>query len=252
MYFYLYDTISRDRRFARTIARIEHRLQTLGLGGRSEKLTVLKSMKDAVDGALKRGVDSIIAIGDDSTMSKIIAHAAEQDVLLGYVPIGGETRLASLLGLPVGEGACDILSQRIIEKLDVGKANATYFLSFLELEGSRDVVLEFDGSFRAETLDGAHTITLYNISQHGSPTDGVLEACIAPTEENGKRPMFRRGRAGGGASILPFRSLRVKSLGASVTARADGQTVVKTPMTVTVAAKKVRVIVGKPRKFRAA
>lgn len=251
MYFYLYDTVTRDRKFAREIARIEQRLQTLGIGGRSEKLTVLKSMKDAVDGALKRGVDSVIVIGNDGSFSKVIAHAADRDILLGYIPVGSGSRLASLLGIPGGANACDILSGRIVERLDVGKANATFFLSFLELEQSKDLVLEFDQSFRAEGLDGAHRITLYNISKYGKPTDGMLEACIAPAVESGSRRMFQRGRTGGGASVIPFRSLRVKSAGASVTARADGQTVVKTPLTVAVAPKKLRVIVGKNRAFRA-
>ncbi len=250
MYCYIYDAFLRDKRYETTIARIESRLLDLEIQGKAEKLTILKSMKELVDGAIKRGAKTIVAIGDDQTVSKIISIVADKEMTLGMIPIGDHHRIADFLGIPRAEKACDVLSARIVEQLDLGKANNAYFLSFLDIPAAKELRIECDeGKFVIEPSDGNHGISVYNFGAGGhDPRDGILELVIRRQEApSGASHFFKK--SGAEQSIFPLRSMLIKSSRASLPAYADGQTVVKTPLTVTVVPKKLRVIVGKNRQF---
>lgn len=249
MYFYLYDAFLRDRKYERALAKIESRLLTLGLNGKSEKLTLLKSMRDLVDSAKKRGADTIVAIGDDQTMSKIIGLLADDDVTLGCIPLGQHLRLAEYLGIPEGVGACDVLSSRIVEHLDLGKANDSYFLSFLDLDPSKELLIDCEkGQYHIEPQGEAHHVSVHNFGGMGiDPRDGKLELVVQQADGKEDRGFGKKKRAK--PTILSLSTMKIKSFGRSVAAHADGQTVIKTPMTVQVVPKKLRIIVGKNRKF---
>lgn len=250
MYFYLYDVFLRDKRYASTLAKIEGRLLALGIQGKSEKLTVLKSMKEIVDAALKRGATTIVAVGDDQTLSKLISCIAEKDVVLGIIPIGQHTDVAHALGIPKAEKACDVLSARIVELLDLGKANTSYFLSFLNLPSAKDLLIECEqGQYHIEPDGSPHAVSVYNFGhRNNNPRDGELELVIERSEQRqGMGRIFQKQHAH--ASVFPTTMCKIKSYSASLPAYADGQTVVKTPLTVTVVPRKLRVIVGKGRRF---
>lgn len=251
MYAYLYDAFLRQPKFGARLARIEGRLHDLGIHGKIEKLTLLKSFKELAEAAIKRGAETIVAVGDDQTVSKIIGVIAEHNVTLGIIPFGKSTRVAEFLGIPEGVAACDVLSARIVEQVDLGRANDTYFLSFLQLAPAHELILECDGGkFHIEPVRGQHSVIVYNFGPAGrDPRDGVLETVISrePAEPGGLK-LFR-GRPSGRQSVVPIKHMRIKSFKGSLPAYADGQTVVKTPLTVSVAPRKLKVIVGKNRKF---
>lgn len=250
MYFYVFDAFLRDKKYETALNRIESRLFDLGIQGRSEKLTILKSMKEVVEAALKREAKTIVAVGDDQTVSRLIGIIAGHDVVLGIIPLGKYNRIAEFLGVPYGEKACDILSARIVERLDLGKANDSYFLSFLDISPSQGLSLECDGGeYRIEPMSGHHSISIYNFGSMGhNPRDGVLEAVIRKEPDTrGLGLLLKKPKRE--MSVIPVRTARIKSLGHSLPAYADGQTVVKTPVAVSVAPRQLRVIVGKHRQF---
>lgn len=250
MYFYLYDAFLREKKYAATIARIESRLQTLGIHGRSDKLTILKSMKELAESAIKRGADTVVAVGDDQMVNRLMSVVANADVVLGIIPFGKSTRIAEYLGIPKGVQACDVLSARIIERIDLAKANETYFLSFLDVTPDTELFLECDGGkYHIEPIRGAHAVSVHNFGLHGrNPRDGILETVIQQVPHNAGGPRLFRKNASA-VSIIPMRTMKIRSFRASLPAYADGQTVVKTPITVNVVPKKLRVIVGKNRRF---
>lgn len=249
MYFFLYDAFLREKKYETTLARIEGRLLDLGLSGKSEKLTILKSMKEVVQTALKRGADTIVAVGDDQTLSRLMGIVADANVAVGYIPLGRKTAVAASLGIPTGMKACDVLSTRLIERLDLGKANTTYFLSFLALSPGKDLFIECDHSYHIEPLQGQHALSVFNFGYgKNDPRDGVLEVVLEETRK-GIRKRGWLSRRSNATSVFPVRHMRIKSFGVAIPAYADGQTVVKTPMTIEVIPKKLRMIVGKNRNF---
>lgn len=249
MYAYLYDAYVRSSKYDRVLAKIESRLYALGLQGKTEKLTILKSMKELVESVVRRGADTVVAVGNDATLNKMVNLLLHRDVLLGYIPVDGENPVARGLGIPHELGACDVLSTRIVQRLDVGCANTTYFLSHLALEPSDELVIEGnDGKFVIEPDRGLHTVTLYNFGLQGSdPRDGKLELTLVPSSTSGKKNIF--GKKGSTPSVLPIKTARIQCLARSVAAYADGQTVVKTPIMISVEPRALRMIVGKGRSF---
>ena len=62
MYFYFYDTFVSDKKNEQLLGKIENRLIELGINGRTEKLTVLKNMKELIEDAIKKGAHTIVAV----------------------------------------------------------------------------------------------------------------------------------------------------------------------------------------------
>ncbi len=255
MYCYVCDTFLQQPRYASQLNRIEVRLAELGLSGKTERLTILKNIKEIVDSAIKRGVDTIVAIGNDQTISKIVNLVAGSKTTLGVIPIGEPQAVAGLLGIPSGEAACEILSKRIVHRLDLGRVNNRYFLRTLEVSGAT-AILESEAGYQISTNDPSGRISIANFgprsvleSQAGlaDPSDGRLEAVVVSSEPRRWARLIRSKRIR--PSIFPVKKVRVTCPTASLSLVIDGEAVVKTPATVEVAPGQLKVIVGRNRKY---
>ncbi|MFH0853815.1 MAG: diacylglycerol kinase family protein [bacterium] len=252
MYCYLHDAFLRDHRYESQINKIENRLAELGLQGKTERLTILKNMREIVQDAIKKGVDTIVAVGDDSTISKLLSLIAEKNITLGIIPMGPKQSITQMLGIPGGPAACDTLSKRIVKRLDLGKINGHYFLRSLEISKS-NVMLESDRGYQISAVAGENEIRITNLpasSQEigdSNPEDGFLEAIVQPTKQRGFLPMFRRQFSR--ASVFPLRRVRITCSNECVPLLVDNETVIKTPAAVEIAPGSLRVIVGAKRFF---
>jgi len=245
MYAYIFDSFLQDRKYQHDIGQIENRLATLGIQGKMEKMTILKNFQEAAKQAIKRGADTLVAVGNDETVTKILPQLIEANVTLGLIPLGPNQTIAKVFGLPVGVNACDALSRRIVRKIDVGQANTNYFV--FSLVTPPGLVADC-GKYSITSLDPTGTMTIANFpiaEAHGSPDDGKLELIVAPGEQRGWGS-FKRGTSG---SVFPISHAKLTSPGAPASVMLDGQITVKTPITIEVAKKKLTVIVGKGREF---
>ncbi len=258
MYYYIYDSFVTDKKHLPTVHAVEARLTDLGINGRIEKLTVLKNMKEIVEDAVKKGAKTIVGVGDDSTVSKIISYLPNLNITLGIIPIGPNNKIASLLGIAPGEEACNVLSARIIEKIDLGKANDNYFISKLAVPSQKQITMDA-GTYRIRQLSEYNHINICNFdiqqaldrdtSARSNPKDGILEAVIsAQKKRSGLWSMFQQ-KTYSRKSVFPFKKIKIKCDSDSVPVIADDQVTIKTPVTVEVAPKKLKIIVGKNRMF---
>jgi len=260
MYYYIYDSFLKDKKYITELHRIEARLMDLGINGRIEKLTLLKSLREIVEEAVKKGATTIVAVGNDETVSKIISFLPNLSLTLGIIPLGENNSIANILGLPQGVAACDTLSARITEKIDLGKANNSYFIASLKIPAQKEIVIDCGNYFISPLSDNGF-INICNIdnlvknqqdgAQHrrSNPKDGVLEAVIKETPPgHGLMSLFKK-RDFTKDSVFPFKKIKIKCSKESLAVIADGQTTIKTPVTVEVAPKKLKVIVGKNRMF---
>ncbi len=191
MYLYLYDSFLNNKKYSLSLTKIENRLIDLGINGKIEKLNVLKSINEVVINNVKSGVDTIVAVGNDETFIKMINIIASQaTVTLGFIPVE-ESLIGRFLGLPLAWKACDVLSGRIIEKIDLGKVNNHYFFSALDIPTSQLITIECNGGrFKINSLNQNNLIQICNLSytqttptakKYGNPKDGRLEAIFTPT-----------------------------------------------------------------------
>ncbi|MFA6553118.1 MAG: diacylglycerol kinase family protein [Patescibacteria group bacterium] len=257
MYYYIYDSFLSDRKYSATLERVESRLMSLGINGRIEKMTLLKSLREVISDAIKKGATTIIAVGNDDTVSKIINFLPNLSITLGIIPLGDNNAIATSLGIPQGEAACEVLSSRIIEHIDVGKANDCYFISSLSIPAQKEVVFDW-GAYQVRPIDEQNQITICNFNTSTdlsnkamrktcNPHDGILEAIFKAPEDRGWFSFSKKQYSS--ASVFPFTKIKIKCSTECLPVVADGQTTIKTPVTVEVIPKKLKLIVGKNRMF---
>ncbi|MFA6098930.1 MAG: diacylglycerol kinase family protein [Patescibacteria group bacterium] len=258
MFYYIYDIFLADKKYSPLLYRIEARLMDLGINGRTEKLTILKSLKEVMGDAVRKGADTIVAVGDDATISKIISLLPDLKVTLGIIPIGKNNKIARILGIPENELACDTISARITERIDLGKANNQYFISSLEIPAQKELIMDC-GSYRISPTSENDLVSICNFdtllsndSKRASvcnPKDGILEAIVSSSHKNSGffGNIFKKEYSPD--SVFPFKKIKLKCSKECLPIIADGQTTIKTPVTVEVLPKKLKIIVGKNRMF---
>lgn len=148
-----------------------------------------------VEGLVKDGAQTIVVVGNDETLQKVMWFLPDLPIVVGYIPVCEPFGIATLLGIPSGDAACDVLAARLIETLDIGKINDRYFLTEARVEHAKAVV-DIDGCFRIGPSQGG-TISIRNlggVSTEGlamaDAKDGQLEATICPADQNQKPSRF--------------------------------------------------------------
>lgn len=254
MYLYIYDTFLSDKKYLNLLNRIENRLADLEIKGKICHLNILKNMEEVVEDGLKQGVRTVVAVGDDQTFSKIVNIIAEKNVALGIIPVTYDSKIAQILGIPPGEAACDVLAQRLIRKLDLGKINHQYFLDSATIYNP-DITLHFD-KYQISPATKHAIVSLSNLgfltsnqtvyqNKISIPNDGLLEAVIAPL----KASLFSKAKKIKKQSVFQFKKIKITSKGEPAAVTIDQQAIFKTPIDVTIAPQKLRVIVGSKRLF---
>lgn len=244
MYAYIFDSFLQERKYAHDVSQIENRLVTLGIQGRTEKLTILKNLQETAKQMIKRGATTLVVVGNDETVTKVLPFVIDAGVTLGIIPVGQPQMISRVLGIPSGLAACETISRRIIRHLDIGRANTAYFVFQLAAPASVSVDC---GDYRISSLDEHGHITITNFSLDGShsiPDDGAFEVVVAPGAERRGWKLQRQPQ-----SVFRLTKAKLVSSGLPASITLDGHTIVKTPVAVTVDAGSLDVIVGKERGF---
>lgn len=249
MYLYLYDSFLNNKKYGKLLAKIETRLTDLGVGGKIFRLSPLRNTTELLNDEVKNGVKTVVVVGNDKSFTEVINVATKLDVTLGIIPVGSGNTIAKMLGVNSPDEACNIIAARIVEKMDLGKANGIYFLSSISVTVGQ-VTIECENKFRLKP-QSQDQITICNLKPahaqagqegHFNPRDGMLEVLVQPAS----RGLFRKQAAQ--QSVVPFKELAIRSR-ESLPVTTDGKKVLKTPVQVKIIPKKLRVIVGKGRMF---
>ncbi len=187
MYYYVYDEFVQDSKLEKELQKIENRLTDLGIQGKIGRLALFKDADELVRDEVARGVKTIVAVGDDETVKKVINAVTETGVVLGHIPLGEKNNLAGMCGIPVGVGACDVLSRRMIKKLDTALINKRRFIfgvNFPKIKAMVDC-----GKFSISSVDDGE-IEVRNLmpdEQGGvsDPRDGSLDIVVKTSVGSG-------------------------------------------------------------------
>lgn len=247
MYLYIVDTSAQDKKFQRDLLHIQARIQDLGINGRFEKLTMLKSIQDIVHDAERKGVRTIVAVGNDKTLNSIISHLTDSSITLGLIPLGQEQNsIAHALNIPEGEAACTVLSKRIVKKLDLGKINGKYFFSSVSVPASENLKIELDNSYMLKT-SGVASIKIINFCDNGykgNAQDGKLETVVEESEQKGFFSFFASKPSHLRHTVIPVKNISIKNNEESMPIYSGNDVMVKTPATIEIVPKKLRIIAG--------
>ncbi len=257
MYYYLYDTFLTEKKYERVLAAVETRLTDLGISGKIGRLTPFTNARGLIRDESSRGVQTVVVVGNDETIAKVVDGIGDAKMTLGIIPIGAPSAIARSLGIPEGEGACDVLSKRITQKIDLGMVNGKFFLSHVRIPGGT-VTLQGDGKYRITTLVSDCEIIVSNLRgeemaedgregcRGGDPMDGLLDTLITP----------KQGTLGGifgrkedyASSVIPLRKISVTSPD-PISIVADGREFTHNSLSIEIAPDKLKIITGRARTF---
>jgi diacylglycerol kinase family enzyme len=254
MYLYLYDSSLNNKKSSSLLAKIETRLTDLGIGGKIYRLSPLRDIAQLIADEFKTGIKTVVAVGNDKTFTQLINAVAKLDITLGLIPVGSDNKIAKILGINSPEEGCDIIAARVIEHVDLGRANNTYFISgitisagnfFIECENQCKIMPHANDEVQICNLRPL-LATSQGLTNYFNPKDGLLEILIQPLASGFWSFMKKSGPME--KSLIPFRKIAIKSKDC-VPVITDGQKVLKTPVEVEIAPKKLKLIVGKNRMF---
>lgn len=244
MHVYVYDDYLNKNKFNRTINRVEIRLTDLGLNGKILRLAGIKNIKAAIQNEIRLGAKTIVAVGNNQTVNKIIGAIIDDNIygdfqkktLLGIIPIGEDNSIAASFGINNPEDACNILLARRVEKIDLGLAGNHYFLNEASIQ-SLGTTLEI-GSYFVETLEKGE-IKIINLLKDknenikSNPHDGLLDILIRTRKRD--------------KTYLSTKSLKISNQHEKLIV--DGVLEIDTPAIVGILRNHINIIVGKDRVF---
>ncbi|MFA5184560.1 MAG: diacylglycerol kinase family protein [Patescibacteria group bacterium] len=244
MHVYIYDDYLNKGKYHKTINRLEIRLTDLGLNGKIIRLGGIKNIKGTVQNEIRLGAKTIIAVGNNQTVNKIIGAIIDTDLygdfqkktLLGIIPIGDDNSIAASFGIKNEAEACNILLARRIEKIDLGLVGNHYFLNQATIQ-SADTTLEIDDySIEVSEKGEVQIINLLSdkdIKIKSSPHDGQLDVYIKTRKKD--------------QTYLTAEKLKVSNPKHKLVI--DGILEIETPTEIGIIKDRVNIIVGKDRLF---
>ncbi len=259
MYLYLYDSFLVNPKYRKIIDRIENRIMALSIDGKVTRLTIIKNAREIVVEQLKRGIETVVVVGGDELLFEAASALVENRGVLGFIPIESNSQMAQILGLPIGEAACDVVSARRIQQMDLGKINNQYFLSSVVL-GSNNVKIKCESSYAVDPLKSklikVSNLDWINFSltthkkiikkEISNPADGLLELIF---EQSGgfSLPFFKK-KAYKKDSLFYVKNIEITKAGEEeITLTVDQTKIMKTPATIEVAPRVIKIIVGRER-----
>ncbi len=249
MYHYIYDSFLSEKKYQTTVAKIETRLTDLGINGKISRLSFLKNIEGVLEEEIERGLKTIVIIGNDKTIGQMLNIIRRWPVTIGIIPVGEMNNIAKMLGIPENEKACDVLSSRITDKLDLVKINSYYFLTSAIIEGS-NISLECDDNYFIN-LDGKdNVVSISNLDYISdtaccNPNDGKLDLIIKHVEKNGW--LFKKKTEY--FSNFSAKRIRVSSVKTLPILLMDERKIIKTPAEIEIEPEKLTIIVGKNRQY---
>jgi diacylglycerol kinase family enzyme len=253
MYHYFFDSPLSQARFAKNLGRVESRLIDLGIKGKITRLTPLHDLATCVREALAAGADTLVAVGNDQLLSRIVSFLkAHPHVTVGAIPFGeGTMRIAQNCGIPAGLPACDTLAARRTERLDAGVLNSNeLFISSAEVT-ALPCRFECDRKFTVQESPAMHAAVLNLIAFSGAcapanPRDGLFTICLTPPPS---ASFFRATQTANAHSQFLVRAVRITPSGGDDTVTIDGFRRVRAPLTLEIMPQHLSFVVGKERKF---
>lgn len=259
MHIYLYESNLNEKRFASALAKVETRITDLGLNGKIIRLGITHSLDTIIHNELKNGAKTIVIVGSFLLLHKAINSVAlmlrqspaYKDVPLGYIPLNTTTKeINSFFGITDIEMACDILSARRVQNLDLGKINNTYFLTFCQIT-TKNTTLEIDNNYSIEIKQSGDVFVVNLPAGLAMPQEAKAEAKDQTLElfirTRGRTTPLPRLGSTRSLSVFPFKNLRIINNQHSIIV--DQVLQIKAPADISVARIKINLIVGKNRSF---
>jgi diacylglycerol kinase family enzyme len=240
---YVFDERLAERKYEREASLLEAELARNSINGHIARLTMFRKPKETIEDLVREGAKHIVFVGDDSTLLRMMWFLPDLDATIGFIHLlGGESKLAPLLGIKQGLEGVSVLASRLTTEVDVGTVGDRYFLSDVIIPDTR-AELDVEGRFRLRPTEGG-TIIVANLVEQSS-RDGLLDVAVRVPAPPVRFPWQRPQPSPETRLQMMQGSIRSNE---PVTLTVDGQALQGTNFGIGIKPKKMRVLVGKGRK----
>ena len=186
-YAYLFDAKLSDRSQERRVSRLEAELSRRQLEGQTLREGAFRGIKELAKEALSKGAATIIVVGNDATLIKILPIIAEANVVIGYIPCEASPIAQQLLIPEKLEEAVNCLAARFVRQVDLGFIGDRPFLTEVVIRDPK-ALLSIEGKYTIQCQqDGA--MRLVNLKQGSDCNDGELDVYVDIDES--KKSFFK-------------------------------------------------------------
>ncbi|MEO8066006.1 MAG: diacylglycerol kinase family protein [Candidatus Doudnabacteria bacterium] len=269
MYYYIVDPqkIS-QREFERVQNLLYSSLSEFRVSGEVMRSTGLRTINQLVENAFSHGAKTIVAVGSDDTLHDVINAIKSREMTVGFIPIF-ETEIGEMLGLKNIEQSAKTIGLRRLAEFDLGSVNGNYFLSKLtfglgtktnaglfnfKLIQSLFTLPIFEVKFSVNGRYQASTKVVSGIITINRNAEAEAEVMLLPKLSRAKTFRYRKQILSGDyrqiseASIIQANKIEV-SVPAGLPLRVGGRVIAKTPATIEILPKALKLIVSRDRKL---
>ena len=243
MNLYIYDDYL--KKYKKSITNLEIELHKLNLNGKIVYLENIKNINSLITDEINNGAKTIVAVGNNTTINKIINAASEisddslKNIAFGIIPVGDNNSIAEACGIKNERIAPEIVLARRIESINIAKANDNYFLSEAYIE-AKDTILNIAG-FSIDPIKNGDIRIINLLTEkcstkniNYSPKDNILNIYIKSKTKT--------------ESFLPTTSVNIVS-NDNKKVTIDRSVELETPVNISILNKNINFIVGKERNF---
>ncbi|HBG81994.1 TPA: hypothetical protein DDW69_04120 [candidate division CPR2 bacterium] len=281
MYYYIINPAAGNGKINKIQDKLKGILSEFGIAGEFVKSTGPGDIPKLTEIGVKKGYNTIVAIGGDGTVNEVLNNLNSESIAFGIVPVGKNNLLADSLGIAGWENACQILAARKTIKINIGKVvtseTTRYFINNVSLGLEASIRKDFPVSPKKATEKIKNRAFIlkqissyksrpikFSIDNNLSGEAQALNIKIANASLFGKSPSFRISFGENIArkekvdflktadikslvrnkenTILYGDNLIIKTSGLPVSA--DDQFIGTSPIEVKIADRKARIIVG--------
>jgi diacylglycerol kinase family enzyme len=247
MNLFIYDDFV--KKYGKIITNIEIELHKLNLGGKIIHLDAIKNLANAIKEEINNGIKTIIIVGNNTTVNKVInALIANGEIpknlAIGLIPVGNNTSISEIFGIKNYKTALEIILARRFETIAIAEANSTYFI----LDGiidARKTIIKIDSFTINSTEKGEIRIINLPIDNSNNEKCSTQNILKKPLNEALSVCFYRKSRKN---THISAKSIEIESPSGK-TILLDDVIEVETPAKITTTSYKLNFIVGKNRLF---
>ncbi len=261
MYYYIVDPSKLSQKeFERVQNVLYSSLSEYKIAGEIVRVTGMRTILQLVENAFAHETKTIVAVGNDETLHEVINAVNKREVTIGYIPIVN-SEIGEIFGIKDLQSAIKTIAFRRIQDIDLGVVNGQFFLSkisFGSAETPISIKISADEQFSATqtVISGLIVNSRENVkpTKIGNPTDGLLDVLLLSELSRWNKFFKKQVIAQGlyeelpGTSILHFKQVRIHEP-SGVPIMLNTRIITRTPATITIVPKALRMIVGKARSF---
>lgn len=179
--------------------------RNMGWHGKVQSTTLKKNAAEIALSEIKKEATHIVVCGGDGTIMETVGTIVNKPVVMGVVPLGTGNLFAKNLNIPLLiEESLQVALKGRVQKIDVGRANGTFFTIMAGIGLDAEVMKNSDSNLKKKIGFLAYAVAALKRLQKKSDTYAISVNSKRPRTYRARSIMIANmGKIQGGIKIVP-------------------------------------------------